>query len=68
MIKDHYLVRRRERNEVRHVLSYECYPVGHRYAHADRQFIMTIYQLEMVLQFLQSAHTYYFSIDNSNLS
>ena len=49
MTKDHYLVRRSERSEVRHGKPDEILCVGLRFAHSDLQFIMTIYQLEMVL-------------------
>ena len=50
MIKDLYLVRRSERSEVRHGKPNEMILVGLRFAHSDLQFIITIYQLEMVLQ------------------
>ena len=49
MAKDHYLVGRSEHSEVRHEKPDEILCVGLRYAHPDLQFIMTIYQLEMVL-------------------
>ena len=48
MTKDHYLVRRSERSEVRHGKPDGILCVGLRYAHSDLRFIMTIYQLEMV--------------------
>ena len=48
MNKDHYLVGRSEGSEVRHEKPVESIPVGGRFAHSDGQFIMTIYQLEMV--------------------
>ena len=49
MPKDHYLVRWSERSEVRHGKPDEILCVGLRFTHSDLQFIMTTYQLEMVL-------------------
>lgn len=49
MIKDHYLVGRSERSEVRHWNPNEMIYVGGRVARSDLQFIMTIFHLEMVL-------------------
>ena len=48
MTKDHYLVGRSEHSDVRHGKPTEILCVGLRSAHSDLQFIMTIYQLEMV--------------------
>ena len=45
MIKDHYLVGRSERSEVRHGKPNEILCVGLRFAHSDLQFVMTIYHL-----------------------
>ena len=45
----HYLVGRSERSDLRHGIPTEIIPVGGRFARSDLQFIMTIYQLEMVL-------------------
>ena len=48
MTKEHYLVGRSERSEVRHGNPNEILCVGLRFTHSDLQFIMTIYQLEMI--------------------
>ena len=49
MTKDRYLVRWSEGSEVRHEEPDEILCVGLRYPHSNGQFIMTIYQLEMVV-------------------
>ena len=49
MIKDHYLVRRSERSEVRQICVHLGGHVGLRYPHSDLQITITIYHLEMVL-------------------
>ena len=56
MTKDHYLVRRSEGSEVRHGKPNEILCVGLRVAHSDLQFIMMIYQLEMVLLWGTNGH------------
>lgn len=49
MIKDHYLVCGSDQSEVRHVIPNERLLIGLRFVHSHIQFILTIYQLEMVL-------------------